>query len=298
MNPPAPPDYQPNHHTLLLVHGDDAIAAALRQCLDKKGYEVVTVIPAKDFPQRLANPDIALLFIGISPPSEDSFTLCQYVKTDPTTRHVPIIIIGQGEPSEIAQAFAAHADDYVTWPCHGEELHARIQNQLSLSQRRKQLSQQNALLLDEVRERKQIEDTLRQTEAKYRSIFENATEGIFQTSEAGRYLHVNPALAQIYGYDSPQDLMDSVRDVGKQLYVQPKRRDELVAYLKQFGKITGAESEVLRKDGSRIWVSETLHRAEDADDNFLYYEGTVHDITEQRSMEMELRKQRQQADRL
>ncbi len=298
MTPPAPSSHSSPGNSLLIVHADQAIAIALGQHLGDRGYNTAVIDPEPDLPNRLATGTTDLLFIGISPQTADSFTLCQYLKAEPTTRDIPIIMVGKGHATEAVQAFESGSNDYIAWPCHGDELQARVRNQLNLSRRRQQLSQQNALLLKEVRERKQIEDALRQTEAKYRSIFENATEGIFQTSEAGGYLQVNPALAQIYGYDSPQDLIDSISNVGKQLYVQPKRRDELVAYLRQFGKITGAESEIFRKDGSHIWVSETLHKVEDNNGHFLYYEGIVHDITERRSMEMELRQQRQQADRL
>jgi adenylate cyclase len=305
MTPPAPsdhPNYQPTGNPLLIVHADGEMAIALSQLLSDRGYHPVVIDSDPDLPKRLANETMTLLFIGIALQSSDSFTLCKYLKAEPTTRDIPIMMVSGGDAQAKAkaavQAFDAGSNDYIAWPCHGDELQARIRNQLNLSQQRQQLRQQNALLLDEVKERTQIQETLRQTETQYRSIFENATEGIFQTSEAGRYLQVNPALAQIYGYDSPQDVLDSISNVGKQLYVQPKRRDELLAYLRQFGKIAGAESEIFRKDGSRIWVSETLHKVEDSQGNFLYYEGTVHDITEQRSMEMELRKQRQQADRL
>ncbi|NJN22867.1 MAG: PAS domain S-box protein [Leptolyngbya sp. RL_3_1] len=302
MTPPASAEHPPTGNPLFIVHGDDAIATALSQQLSDRGYTPIVIGPDPDLPKRLANETMALLFIGIAPQSSDSFTLCQYLKAEPSTRDIPIMMVSGGDAQAKAkaavQAFDAGSDDYIAWPCHGDELQARIRNQLRLSQQRQQLRQQNALLLDEVKERTQIQETLRQTETQYRSIFENATEGIFQTSDAGRYLQVNPALAHIYGYDSPQDVLDSISNVGKQLYVQPKRRDELLAYLRQFGKIAGAESEIFRKDGSRIWVSETLHKVEDSQGNFLYYEGTVHDITEQRSMEMELRKQRQQADRL
>ncbi|MDA0268529.1 MAG: PAS domain S-box protein [Cyanobacteria bacterium] len=306
MTPPAPSDhpdyqptdYQPTGHPLLIVHADGDNAIALSQLLSDRGYEAAVTNPDPDLPKRLVTDAISLLFIDISPQSGDSFTLCQYLKAEPTTRDIPIMMVGEGDATEAVKAFESGSNDYIAWPCHGGELQARVRNQLNLSQQRQQLRQQNALLLDEVKERTQIEAALRQTEAQYRSIFENATEGIFQTSEAGRYLQVNPALAQIYGYDSPQDVLDSISNVGKQLYVQPKRRDELVAYLRQFGNITGAESEIFRKDGSRIWVSETLHKVKDSYGNFLYYEGIVHDITERRSMEMELRQQRKQADRL
>ncbi|NJK27340.1 MAG: PAS domain S-box protein, partial [Coleofasciculaceae cyanobacterium SM2_3_26] len=80
----------------------------------------------------------------------------------------------------------------------------------------------------DVTDRRLAEAALRDAEAKYRSIFENATEGIFQTSLDGRYLSVNPALAKIYGYDSPQELIESITNVATQLYVNPARREEFV----------------------------------------------------------------------
>ncbi|MEM9008968.1 MAG: adenylate/guanylate cyclase domain-containing protein, partial [Cyanobacteria bacterium P01_F01_bin.86] len=207
-------------------------------------------------------------------------------------------MVGDRLPDQIAKAFDVGASDYLSLPLHPQEIIARIQYQLKGYRRRQQLSQQNALLLQEVRERKQVENTLRQTEAKYRRIFENASEGIFQTAEDGGYISVNPSFAQIYGYDSPDDLIQNITNVGKQLYVQPKRWDELVVYLRQFEKIVDAESEVYCKDGSKIWISETIRKVCDVDGQFLYYEGIVHDITERRHIEMELRKQRKQADRL
>jgi adenylate cyclase len=96
----------------------------------------------------------------------------------------------------------------------------------------------------------------------------------------------------------PNAMVATVTDIGRQLYAQPKRREELVVYLQAYGKIVGAESEMVRQDGTHIWVSETIRKVTDAEDKFLYYEGIVHDITERRQLDMELRQQRQQADRL
>ena len=72
-------------------------------------------------------------------------------------------------------------------------------------------------------------EALRRAEQKYRCIFENATEGIFQTTPDGHYLSANPALAQMYGYDSPEELLAVLTDVGRQLYVQPDRREEFTS---------------------------------------------------------------------
>ncbi|HEY9888198.1 MAG TPA: adenylate/guanylate cyclase domain-containing protein, partial [Candidatus Obscuribacterales bacterium] len=283
---------------LLLIHSAETMPPDLVATLDKLGFPRRVMQHQALAPDFFETHDIDLILLEALPTGDGSYTLCQGLKENRTTRDIPVVMVGDRVPQQISAAFGAGASDYLCPPFWPAEVLARIEYHINGYRRRQQLSEQNQLLLDEVRERKQMEDALRQTEEKYRRIFENATEGIFQTSREGRFISVNPALAQIYGYDSPDELMAQVTDVGTQLYTQPKRRDELIVYLQQFETITGSESEVFRKDGSKIWISETLRKVYDNDGNFLYYEGIVHDITEKRCMEMELRQQRRQADRL
>ncbi|WP_447986952.1 PAS domain-containing sensor histidine kinase [Nitrospira sp. Nam74] len=137
--------------------------------------------------------------------------------------------------------------------------------------------------------RKLAEEGHRQAEERYRSIFENAVEGIFQTTREGRYLTVNPALARIYGYASPEEMMTSVTDIGRQVYVDSFRRAEFVRLVDKHGAITGFESQMMRKDGSVIWTSESMHAMRDADGRFVGYEGTVENITARKQAEEALR---------
>jgi PAS domain S-box-containing protein len=139
---------------------------------------------------------------------------------------------------------------------------------------------------------------LKQAEEKYRSIFENAAEGIFQVSLDGRFLSANPALAEIYGYASPEDLIASITDIGRQIYVQARRRDEMLAYLKRFGVVTEFESQAYRKDGRQIWISENVRAIQDHTGTVLHYEGSVSDITIRKSTEDELRQQRLVSEQL
>jgi len=120
---------------------------------------------------------------------------------------------------------------------------------------------------------------LQAAEAKYRSIFENAIEGIFQTTPDGHYLSANPALARIYGYTSPVELMASLTDIEHQLYVIPQQRTELIQQLRKNDAVTNFEYQVYRKDGSIIWISENCRAVRNPLGNLLYYEGTVEDIT-------------------
>jgi PAS domain S-box-containing protein len=153
----------------------------------------------------------------------------------------------------------------------------------------RELAQTNAVLAKEVAERKRVEKELRQAEAKYRSIFENAVEGIFQTTPDGQYLSVNPALARIYGYETCAELMASLTDISGQLYVDGSRRAEFIHLLHERNTVSGFESQVYRRDGRVIWITETARTVCDAGGALLYYEGIVEDITERKRAEAELR---------
>lgn len=119
-----------------------------------------------------------------------------------------------------------------------------------------------------------------ESERCFRGLFENATEGIFQTSPAGVYINVNRALARIYGYDTPDEAIAAVADIRNQLYVDPARRLEFIALMREDGVVTNFVSEIRRRDGDRIWISENARAVYDAADNLLFYEGTVEDVTE------------------
>lgn len=140
-----------------------------------------------------------------------------------------------------------------------------------------------------ITERKRAEEALRQAEEKYRSIFENAIEGIFQTTPDGRYLSVNPALARMYGYASPEELMSSVTDIGRTVYVNPERREEFKRLIEERGVVHAFEYEVFRRDGTTIWLSESARAVRDESGKVLFYEGSVVDITERKRAEEALR---------
>jgi PAS domain S-box-containing protein len=138
-------------------------------------------------------------------------------------------------------------------------------------------------------QRIKVAEALREAEAKYHSIFENATEGIFQTTPSGNYLSANPALARMFGYATPEELIASVRDIEHQTYVLPARREELKRLLATQGTVTGFEAERYRKDGSKFWISINGHEVRNAKGQVLYYEGTNQDITERKRAESVLR---------
>ena len=126
------------------------------------------------------------------------------------------------------------------------------------------------------------EERLRETENGYRGIFENLTVGVFQSTDDGRYLNANPALARIHGYDSPGELMTAVTDIRRQLYVDPSRREEMVRRLEEVGEVRGFEAEVRRRDGSTLWIAQHVRRVAGPDGRTRYHMGCVEDVTSRR----------------
>jgi PAS domain S-box-containing protein len=133
--------------------------------------------------------------------------------------------------------------------------------------------------------------SIRQAEERYRRIFEQAREGIFQTSPDGQYLKANLALAQIYGYSSPEELISHCQNLNEQLYVDANRRQQFIDIIEREGAVTGFVSQVRTYAGESIWIVENAHRVCDDGGQLLYYEGTVQDITDRKDTEAILQRQ-------
>ena len=124
---------------------------------------------------------------------------------------------------------------------------------------------------------------------KYRSIFENVQEGIFQTTSDGKYISANPKLAQIYGFNTPEELINCFSDIGKDVYEDSDRRSEFINLIQKNDVIHNFESRARRRDGEIIWISENVRAVKNTNNEILYYEGTVIDITEQKRTSEALR---------
>lgn len=133
-------------------------------------------------------------------------------------------------------------------------------------------------IVRDITEHKRMEEALRVSEEKFRRIFENAAEGIFQTSMDGRILAANPACVTLLGYASSEEFIASVTDVRK-LYAETGRRLYLVRMIKEEGSVSDFEAIINKKDGSKIWVSINAHALRDAYDKIVGLEGMVIDIT-------------------
>jgi two-component system cell cycle sensor histidine kinase/response regulator CckA len=141
-------------------------------------------------------------------------------------------------------------------------------------------------IYEDITDRSRAEKAQHRAEARYRRIFENAIEGLFESTPAGKFLTVNPAMARIAGYSSPAEMIAGIYDIGKQLYVDPRMRDEVKRQLEEKSELNGFECQMPRKDGSIIWISMNVRALRDASGKIVSHDGTAEDITERKIAEL------------
>ncbi|OPX98740.1 MAG: Blue-light-activated protein [Syntrophorhabdus sp. PtaB.Bin047] len=157
-----------------------------------------------------------------------------------------------------------------------------------VNERTADLRRLNEDLRQEVSEREVVIRSLEEAEKRYRSIFENAVEGMFQTMPDGRVISVNPALALMHGYGSPKEMVSELSGVAERLYADEGRRSEFVRLMEENGAAFHFETRTCRKDGTVNWVSMNARNVRNEKGETLYYEGSVEDITERKSLESQL----------
>ena len=143
------------------------------------------------------------------------------------------------------------------------------------------------IVLRDTTARKQIESALKRNEDKYRSIYENAIEGIFRSAPDGRFLSANPAHARMLGYDSSEEMIRDITDLGRQLFVDPGDHRYFKELMETQGIVEKFETRLYRKDGGTIWVSLNARAARNDNGETIYHEGTAEDITARKLMEEE-----------
>ena len=204
-------------------------------------------------------------------PQQNAAALFQITSLTTKAPQLPVIVIGPSMDEKfLAEAVFSGAQDYLgRGQLEAQVLRLAICGSIARHQER--LS-----LLDE--------------KNNYCSLFDHLVEGIFRTTVAGHYLLANVALARIYGYDSPVELMASIKDIAERLYVGHGRREEFVRLMQENDTLSGFESMIYRKDGTIIWISENCRAVRDAQGKLLYYEGSVEDITERKRSEEQIRR--------
>ena len=251
---------------ILLIGGDEALSGSIVDLLHPIG---IVVAPTIDAGLALAAVDtfLAVLF---EIPQANTAALFQITRLTTRAARLPVLAIGPNEDdSFFAEVIYSGAQEYLgRSELNGQQLRRAI-----FSATARQL--ERLALVDE--------------KENYYGIFDHLVEGIFRSTVDGHYLLANVALARIYGYSSPVDLMAHIKDIASRLYVEPGRRQEFVRLMQANDTLSGFESQIFRKDGSIIWISENCRAVRNGDGNLLYYEGTVEDITHRRQVEEALR---------
>ncbi|MGA3163310.1 MAG: SpoIIE family protein phosphatase [Verrucomicrobiota bacterium] len=251
---------------VLLIAGDKRLARAVADNFrnDRQKSEVTTAPTMEAVLPKLATSSFGVVLFEL--PTANAAGLFQVTSLATKAPALPIVVLGPAKDETFAvEVIRAGAQEYFARQQLGTHalapvIHCAIERQYEW----------NAL----IKEKKD-----------YYDLFDHLVEGIFRTTPDGRYLLANVALARIYGYDSPVELMASIRDIATRLYVEPGRREEFVRLMQKNDTITNFESRIYRKDGSIIWVSENCRVVRDRRGKLLYYEGTVENITQRREIE-------------
>jgi len=140
----------------------------------------------------------------------------------------------------------------------------------------------------DITEHKRADEMLRQAEERYHSFLDETVMGMYRSTVAGRLIFANRALANMHGYETPEEMMEAVTDITEQLYVHREDRQRIHDLLKK-GQVEKFEGEFYRKDGGTVWISVTARAVRNEAGECLYYEGTSEDITERKRTEDELR---------
>ena len=267
---------QTDRGNILVVDDTPANVRILTDTLMHHGYEICSAMSGERALEIVKNfvPDLILLDVMM--PEMDGYTLCQQLKERAETHDIPVMFLSAIDTqNDKIKAFQVGGVDYITKPFHLEEVIARVGQQIDRRNLQKRLEQQNFRLHAEIQNYKQLEE-------RYRSIFDNAIDGMFQSTPEGQFITANTSLAKMYGYVSVEELCTSISDISQQLYVRPDRRSDFMKTVLRNGEVSDFEAQIYCKNGTILWISETVRSVKDAQNNLMFYEGTVKDITDRK----------------
>jgi PAS domain S-box-containing protein len=236
--------------------------------LREEGYEVLEAATGEQCLQsvRAERPDLVLLDRML--PDADGVDVCRQIKSDPGLADTFVLLYSALKTTSAQQAsgLESGADGYLVRPISNRELIARVRSILRL---------------------KQARDISRRSERRFRSLFENALVGIYRTTPDGKILLANPALLDMLGYASLEELAE--RDLERSGFGSVRSRSEFMEAIEREGQVINWESSWVRRDGEAIWVRESARAVRDQTGTSLYFEGIVEDITENRRAEQKFR---------
>ena len=267
---------------VLIVDDSQTNLALLDHMLGKEGCEIIQAKSGLEALELVRNNDFALILLDIQMPGMNGYDTALHIKELDRGRHVPVIFITAifQDDDNVRQGYETGAVDYLFRPVDVQTLKSKVQAFLHINE-------QKVLLEREIEQRRKSERALRQAEEKYRSIFERAVEGIFQSTLEGELLEVNPAMVKIFGYDGADEMI-ALKDTRVTLMPDAEERERYVEILKRDGILANFEFRAARKGGELVWCSESSRLVTIEETGQQLIEGVLEDISKRKRTELEL----------
>ncbi len=261
---------------IVIVEDEEPTARLLRVLLQKLGFEVAATVVTGVQSIRAAEefrPDLMLMDIGLKGEMDgiEAARLIRFAFNVPT-----IFVTGDQQDETYERSKCAKPIGYVLKPFEVKNLKHTIETALHSYRAGS----------------REMEYALRQAEMRYRDLLEYAVHGVFRITKQGRFLEANVALAKMLGYESPEEMMDSLADFADH-FVQPELAKEVLRIVEKTGHIKDFEFQVYRKDGSKIWLMQDTRAVLDLEGEVIWFEGIVQNITERKEAELALRQSRE-----
>jgi two-component system sensor histidine kinase/response regulator len=290
-----------DQYAILVVDDTPQSLQLLTRLLEERGY---LVHPASDGFQALQivaakKPDLILLDVRM--PDWDGYEVCRRLKSREQNRGIPVIFISALDDAiEKVEGFKVGGVDYITKPFEPEEVLARVAMHLNLRRMRDRLQKAYQQMETKVQERTvQLElanQALRESERRFKTIFEEMQECYLLTEMDGTILLVNPATVQTLGYGSPEELIG--KDIAATLYAHPQDRETLKSEIGSKGRLKNYEIEFKRKNGEHLISDNSIRLVTGSDGQPLALEGLFRDTTERKRAEEELKNHRDHLEEL
>ncbi len=243
-------------------------------------------------------PDLILLDIMM--PGMDGYEVCSRLKANSDTWDLPIIFLtALGQDVDEAKGLNLGGIDFITKPFSIPVVEARIKAALRLKKEMasrliltRRLAELNKNLEDQIQKKtvelEKAHEHLKESEKKYRSIYLDAVEGIYQTTPGGRLLNASPAMARILGYESGEEMVKTMDDVSGQLYYMPGDRDLFLEEMETKGEVRDFEVRLKTKEGNPVWCMIAGKVLRGKNGKATCYQGFIVDISQRRNAEMEV----------
>jgi PAS domain S-box-containing protein len=276
----------PFKEKILIIDENPSSIDLIKTIIETEGYELLVATTGQNALKILKKTKPDLIFLDIIMQGMDGYELCRRLKADKENKEIPVVFMTSlTSTSDKLKGFDAGGVDYVTKPVEAEELLARIRIHLSIRKMHAQLKAQNKRLRQQVIERKRAEKALRESEEKYRRIFQNIQDVYYETQLDGKILEISPSIEDISQYKREDILGKSILDV----YVNSEKRERFITELQKRDRVSDYEILLKDRNGLPAYCSNNAKLVRDEQGNPVKIIGAVRNIQKRKQIEKALR---------